>query len=120
MPTKGKYIAGKQVSRWDADSENVDIEYKNLDNASSAKMSVFSGHKGRALRILLLIACVSVGMILGYIIRRNVHEQFLSKTPSLPHYTIIQIQQDFNDLLRQKIQEDLNDTTNYDDHLRYM
>ena len=38
MPTKGKYIAGKQVSRWDADTDNVDIEYKNLDTQLSASV----------------------------------------------------------------------------------
>lgn len=83
MPTKGKYIAGKQVSRWDAESDNVDIEYKNLESHPKPS-AFFDGRKGCALKILLLLACFSIGLIFGYIIRRNIHEIFISpkhKTP---------------------------------------
>ncbi|XP_021363831.1 N-acetylated-alpha-linked acidic dipeptidase 2-like [Mizuhopecten yessoensis] len=119
MPTKGKYIAGKQVSRWDAESEKVDIEYKNLDNASTSKLSFFSGQKGCALKLLLLAACLAVGMIVGYIIRRNVHDVFLppSHKETTLHSSNQEIQ-DYDDNLRLMIQQDLNDANNFDDHIR--
>ncbi|KAJ8320983.1 hypothetical protein KUTeg_002570 [Tegillarca granosa] len=65
MPTKGKYIAGKQVSRWDAESDNVDIEYKNLESHPKPS-AFFDGRKGCALKILLLLVCFSVGLIFVY------------------------------------------------------
>ncbi|XP_052102906.1 N-acetylated-alpha-linked acidic dipeptidase 2-like isoform X3 [Mytilus californianus] len=117
MPTKGKYIAGKQVSRWEADTDNVDIEYKNLDTQSIASVPFFSGRKGCLLKILFLLVFLSAGMILGYMIRRNIHETLIKQEPPVKH---LGIKQNYNDLLRQKIQADLNDTANYKDHLNEM
>jgi hypothetical protein len=79
MPTKGKYIAGKQVSRWDADTDNVDIEYKNLDTQLSASVPFFSGRKGCMLKILFLLVFFAAGLILGYVIRRNIHETLIKQ-----------------------------------------
>ncbi|VDH99937.1 N-acetylated-alpha-linked acidic dipeptidase [Mytilus galloprovincialis] len=115
MPAKGKYIAGKQVSRWEADTDNVDIEYKNLDTQSIASVPFFSGRKGCLLKILFLLVFFSAGMILGYMIRRNIHETLIKKEPAVEHFGI---KQTYDDSLRQKIQADLNDTANYNDHLK--
>ncbi|XP_076086726.1 putative N-acetylated-alpha-linked acidic dipeptidase isoform X2 [Mytilus galloprovincialis] len=114
MPAKGKYIAGKQVSRWEADTDNVDIEYKNLDTQSIAPVPFFSGRKGCLLKILFLLVFFSAGMILGYMIRRNIHETLIKQKPAVEH---LGIKQNYDDSLRQKIQADLNDTANYKDHL---
>lgn len=115
MPTKGKYIAGKQVSRWDADTDNVDIEYKNLDTQSSASVPFFSGRKGCLLKILFLLVCFAAGLILGYIVRRNIHETLYKEKPSVRFEGI---KQDYDDAVRQKIQADLEDTANYKDHIK--
>ena len=82
MPPKGKYVAGKQVSRWDAESDNVDIEYKNLENSATPPFRFFDGRKGRLLKALLLIVVFFVGLILGYIVRRDIHEKYISKPPN--------------------------------------
>ena len=117
MPTKGKYIAGKQVSRWDADTDNVDIEYKNLDTQLSASVPFFSGRKGCMLKILFLLVFFAAGLILGYVIRRNIHETLIKQ--KIP-VKVDGIKQDYDDRLRQKIQADLEDTANYKDHIKEM
>jgi hypothetical protein len=79
MPIKGKYVAGRQVSRWDAESDNVDIQYRHLDNSASPGLTeFFSGRKGNILKVLLLAVCLFVGLIIGYVIRRNIHEKYIA------------------------------------------
>lgn len=91
MPAKGKYIAGKQVSRWDADTDNVDIEYKNLDSQSVTSVPFFSGRKGCLLKVLFLLLFFSVGMILGYMVRRNIHETLIKEHCTEKPNTIKQV-----------------------------
>ncbi|KAK3100468.1 hypothetical protein FSP39_020540 [Pinctada imbricata] len=118
MPPKGKYVAGKQVSRWDAESDNVDIEYKHLENSATPPPRFFSGRKGAALKGLLLLVVFLVGLILGYIIRRNVKEKLMSSSTTKPanHEGIIQ---DYDEGLCKHIQDDLRDKTNIDDHISH-
>lgn len=76
MPSKGKYIQGKQVSRWEADSDNIDIEYKNLEGRQPVAIckcsDCFVGWKGIFLKVLFLVLLLCLGMLLGYIVRRTV------------------------------------------------
>lgn len=82
MPSKGKYVAGRQVSRWDAESDIVDIQYRHFDKtASSGLADFFSGKKGNALKVLLLVVFFFTGLIIGYIIRRNIHEKYIAPKP---------------------------------------
>lgn len=82
MPSKGKYVAGRQVSRWDAESDIVDIQYRHFDKtASSGLADFFSGKKGIALKVLLLVVFFCTGLIIGYIIRRNIHEKYIAPKP---------------------------------------
>ena len=67
MPTRG-YIAGKPVSRWEAaDSDNIDIEYKNLDRPGKQSGwpcgDCFSGTKGELLSRLLLLQSVDCRLL---------------------------------------------------------
>lgn len=73
IPTRG-YIAGKPVSRWEAsDSDNIDIEYKNLDRPGRQAWcgECFSGPKGLALKALILIVIFCFGLVFGYVIRKG-------------------------------------------------
>ena len=77
MPSKGRYTAGKQVSRWEADSENIDIEYKNLESQGHGNIcgvcSCAGGEKKNLVIKLLAITVVfGVGLVLGYLVRKNV------------------------------------------------
>ena len=81
MPSGG-YIAGKALTRWEADTDNIDIDYRSLEGDHRCKWlsECFSGRKGQVLRVLLVLVLFCVGLIVGYIIRRNVHEQFIAPT----------------------------------------
>ena len=56
MPSRG-YIAGKPVSRWEADSDQIDIEYKNLDKPIQSQYNpcpqCLSGKKGIIIKVSL-------------------------------------------------------------------
>ncbi|KAL8620439.1 hypothetical protein ACOMHN_066750 [Nucella lapillus] len=74
MPTRG-YIAGKPVSRWEAsDSDNIDIEYKNLDRPGKQTWcpgDCLTGPKGLVVKVLSAVLMLCMGLVLGYVIRRN-------------------------------------------------
>ena len=77
MPSKGRYTAGKQVSRWEADSENIDIEYKNLESQGHANIcsscSCAGGErKNLVIKLLTITVVFGVGLVLGYLVRKNV------------------------------------------------
>ena len=77
MPSKGRYTAGKQVSRWEADSENIDIEYKNLESQGRATTcptcSCLQGDKKNlVIKVLFISVVFGVGLVLGYLVRKNV------------------------------------------------
>ncbi|KAL5013908.1 hypothetical protein ScPMuIL_008178 [Solemya velum] len=117
MPSKGKYIQGKQVSRWEADSDNIDIEYKNLEGRQPVTLcrcsDCFVGWKGILLKVLSLVLLLCLGMLLGYLVRRTVHDNVV-----LPQINGIGIQQDYDLALSITIQEDLNDTVNIEDNIK--
>ena len=52
MPSRG-YTPGKPVSRWEADSDNIDIEYKNLDKPAQGAVytQCLSGTKGTVIKV---------------------------------------------------------------------
>ncbi|KAK3581371.1 hypothetical protein CHS0354_016217 [Potamilus streckersoni] len=143
MPSKGKYRAGKQVSRWEADSENIDIEYKNLETPTQAptwQTDIFVGKKGIALKILGGVVLFCIGLVLGYVIRKGVKEAedrtaFQPVIDAGSHSTgggsggtssnkdnqsepILRIQEDYNRTLSQIIQDNLMQKINYEDDLR--
>ncbi|XP_067658691.1 putative N-acetylated-alpha-linked acidic dipeptidase isoform X1 [Haliotis asinina] len=115
MPTRG-YIAGKPVSRWDAESDNIDIEYKNLDRPRPQAWcgDCFSGRKGTILKVLLLIVIFFVGLILGYIIRRNIHETFIAPEQK-PNFGV---QQDYSPEISKVMRDSINNVANYQDHIK--
>ncbi|XP_061198017.1 putative N-acetylated-alpha-linked acidic dipeptidase isoform X1 [Saccostrea echinata] len=119
MPIKGKYVAGRQVSRWDAESDNVDIQYRHLDNpASPGLVEFFSGRKGNVLKVLLLVVCFFVGLIIGYVIRRNIHEKYIAPLNTPTPTPIPRIYQDYDPSIRQSLQDDLQDIVNIEDHIK--
>ncbi|XP_041378101.1 putative N-acetylated-alpha-linked acidic dipeptidase isoform X2 [Gigantopelta aegis] len=116
MPTRG-YIAGKPVSRWEADSDNIDIEYKNLDHArppTGACTECFAGRKGQVLRILLVTVIFFVGLILGYIIRRNIHEKLIM--PKLNKHE--GVQQDYDIKVSEQLRARVLHVDNYADNMK--
>lgn len=119
MPSKGKYVAGRQVSRWDAESDIVDIQYRHFDKtASSGLADFFSGKKGNALKVLLLVVFFFTGLIIGYIIRRNIHEKYIAPKPDPSPVPVSPIYQDYDPAIRKLLQDDLQDVVNIDDHIK--
>ncbi|XP_029642132.1 N-acetylated-alpha-linked acidic dipeptidase 2 isoform X2 [Octopus sinensis] len=115
MPSGG-YIAGKALTRWEADTDNIDIDYRSLEGDNRCKWlnECFSGRKGLVLRILLVFVLFCVGLIVGYIIRRNVHEHFIAPATKCEPQT----PQGYWDGIREKILAELDRPRNYEQHLR--
>lgn len=115
MPSGG-YIAGKALTRWEADTDNIDIDYRSLEGDHRCKWlsECFSGRKGQVLRVLLVLVLFCVGLIVGYIIRRNVHEQFIAPTFRCEESS----PQGYWDGIREKILAELDRPRNYEQHLR--
>lgn len=61
-------------TKWDTDKDEVEVDYKRMDGGRTGAW--FSGPKGIFLKILLVIVIFSVGLIIGYVLRRSVHEIF--------------------------------------------
>ncbi|KAL4221698.1 N-acetylated-alpha-linked acidic dipeptidase 2 [Mactra antiquata] len=125
MPSKGRYTAGKQVSRYEADSENIDIEYKNLEDQGqhgpcSNCTCPLGDKKALVIKILTVIVVFGVGLVLGFVLRKTVYsnetvepqKQVSNKTSSL-----YGIKQDYDRDLSKNIQADLQDVYNYEDHM---
>ena len=95
MPTRG-YIAGKPVSRWEAaDSDNIDIEYKNLDRPGRQSWcgDCLSGNKGLVLKALVLAVLFVLGLVLGYVIRKSTCRGDGSPASATLHVTFVRVQQ---------------------------
>ena len=80
MPSKGRYTAGKQVSRWEADSENIDIEYKNLEGQHQGHICSnctcpFGDRKPLIIKILTVVTVFGVGLIIGFLVRKTVYNK---------------------------------------------
>ncbi|KAK0061299.1 N-acetylated-alpha-linked acidic dipeptidase 2 [Biomphalaria pfeifferi] len=121
MPSRG-YIAGKPVSRWEADSDNIDIEYKNLDKpVLQPKLSqCLAGRKGLVIKILLLLFMLFLGLIFGYVIQRNIHgTSNLAVSPSL-HIKYLAVQQDYNPIIRNELQARVTHISNFEDSLQLL
>lgn len=128
MPSKGRYTAGKQVSRWEADSENIDIEYKNLESQTHANIcpncSCLQGDKKNLVIKLLFVTVVfGVGLVLGYLVRKTVLKNkdiplIVSSSGLENKSDIYRIRQDYDPDFSKLIQADLEDVINYDDHLK--
>ncbi|WAR15324.1 hypothetical protein MAR_005429 [Mya arenaria] len=125
MPSKGRYTAGKQVSRWEADSENIDIEYKNLEGQSNGPAGSCSNctcplgeKKPVVIKVLLFIIVFGAGLVLGFIVRKTVDKGGKS-IPDVPvdMEGLFRIQQDYNQEFSQLMQDDLEDVINYEDHM---
>lgn len=71
----GDYIRGKKTyTKWDAESENIDIEYRPDSQKTLLQEGWLSGTKGKIIKVLLLILLFCTGIIVGFIIRRNIKE----------------------------------------------
>ncbi len=80
MPSRGYHPGVPQensqpYTKWDTDKDEVEVDYKQLDR--KRKASWFSGTKGVILKILLVILIFLLGLIIGYVLRRSVHEEFV-------------------------------------------
>ena len=76
MPSKGRYTAGKQVSRYEADSDNIDIEYKNLDSQGQNQTPCtcpLGNKKPLVIKLLCLAVVFGLGLLLGFVVRKNVY-----------------------------------------------
>ncbi|PVD37111.1 hypothetical protein C0Q70_04105 [Pomacea canaliculata] len=119
IPTRG-YIAGKPVSRWEAsDSDNIDIEYKNLDRPGRQAWcgECFSGPKGLALKALILIVIFCFGLVFGYVIRKGTCPGE-SKPLVAVDDGFVPIQQDYDDEIRQQLQERISHPLNLEDSIK--
>ncbi|KAG1711231.1 N-acetylated-alpha-linked acidic dipeptidase 2 [Nymphon striatum] len=88
----GDYVKGKtSYTKWDVDSENVDIDMEKEDNAeanrcheeirviNNSSRGWFSGKKGQILKFLLCAAIFMMGLFIGYLLRKSVHEYVIAK-----------------------------------------
>lgn len=86
MPIKG-YIAGRPVSRWEAETDNIDIDYRNLEGHGLGPCRCIeecqTGKKGCALKILVCVVIFFVGIFIGYVIRRNI-QPLRAQNPPCP------------------------------------
>lgn len=78
MPSKGRYTAGKQVSRYEADSENIDIEYKNLEGQGhsvwcSSCTCPLGDKKPLVIKALTVTVVFGIGLVLGFLFRKTVY-----------------------------------------------
>ena len=93
MPGKGSgYRPGipqQPYTKWDADKDEVEVDYKQLEEKRRA--SWFTGRKGTALKVLLVIVVFSLGLILGYVIRRSVHELVIRPGQDCPYTSSPQV-----------------------------
>jgi hypothetical protein len=87
MPSKGRYTAGKQVSRYEADSENIDIEYKNLEGQGhsvwcSNCTCPLGDKKPLVIKALTVTVVFGIGLVIGFLLRKTVY----SSNEDLPIY----------------------------------
>ncbi|XP_074654826.1 putative N-acetylated-alpha-linked acidic dipeptidase isoform X2 [Tubulanus polymorphus] len=61
-----------QRSRWNSDGDHVDLQYRQMDKPPSNGW--FTGRKGVIIKLLLLVLFFIMGLMAGYLIRRNLHE----------------------------------------------
>lgn len=96
-------------TKYDTDADEIRVEYKRVDNnnsplhsgggsRASSSMSLtgldfhspdgasswFSGYKGAVLRVLVVVVVFMVGLVAGYILRRNVREMSLHTVDAGP------------------------------------
>ncbi|GAB6019806.1 hypothetical protein CHUAL_001349 [Chamberlinius hualienensis] len=70
------YIRGKKTyTKWDTDTDNVDIEYLDGSLKANSNEGWLSGTKGRIIKILFVLLLFSFGLIIGYFIKRSVQEK---------------------------------------------
>ncbi|GFR65758.1 N-acetylated-alpha-linked acidic dipeptidase 2 [Elysia marginata] len=119
MPSRG-YIAGKPVSRWEADSDNIDIEYKNLDKPIqqfNPCPQCLSGKRGIIVKGVIILVIFLVGLVVGYLIRRNVHEVYIAPKVKQKY---IGIQQDYDPTIRDELQARVTHVGNFEDSLHML
>uniref|UniRef100_T1ISE6 Peptidase M28 domain-containing protein n=1 Tax=Strigamia maritima TaxID=126957 RepID=T1ISE6_STRMM len=76
----GDYIRGKKAyTKWDADSENIDIEYRPDAQKKQIQDGWLSGTKGKVIKVLLVLLVFCLGLITGFFLRRGVVTKEVSK-----------------------------------------
>lgn len=119
MPSRG-YIAGKPVSRWEADSDNIDIEYKNLDKPIQQYNpcpQCLIGKRGVIIKGAVVVVIFLFGLVVGYLIRRNVHEVYIAPKVKQKY---IGIQQDYDPTIRDALQARVTHVGNFEDSLHML
>ena len=69
-------IPQQPYTKWDTDKDEVEVDYKQMSDGR--RVSWFSGRKGVVLKMLLVIVIFSLGLIIGYVLRRSVHEVYIN------------------------------------------
>lgn len=88
MPSKGRYTAGKQVSRYEADSENIDIEYKNLEGQGhtgwcSNCSCPLGDKKPWVIKGLTITVVFGLGLVIGFLFRKTVYNPTNGDMPTV-------------------------------------
>ncbi|XP_064611281.1 putative N-acetylated-alpha-linked acidic dipeptidase [Liolophura sinensis] len=121
MPIKG-YIAGRPVSRWEAETDNIDIDYRNLDGHGLGPCGCIeecqTGKKGCALKILVCIVIVFVGIFIGYVIGRNIQPLTKQESYCPALAPVAPSIQDYNKTLTEMIKKKLEHIPNYNQSLK--
>ncbi|KAH3821033.1 N-acetylated-alpha-linked acidic dipeptidase 2-like isoform X2 [Dreissena polymorpha] len=122
MPSKGRYTAGKQVSRWEAsDSDNIDIEYKNLEGQTAdtpypSCTCPLADKKGLVIKALVLTVVFGIGLVFGFLLRKSVEKHDV--LPAVPNVPMYGLKQDYDRAFSRTMQDDLNEVINYEDHMK--
>lgn len=126
MPSKGRYTAGKQVSRYEADSENIDIEYKNLEGQGHTSWCSncscpLGDKKPLVIKALTITVVFGIGLVLGFLLRKTVYPPRHTDEPVIERINvtnIYSIKQDYDREFSKLIQADVEDVYNYEDHMK--
>ncbi|XP_064642065.1 N-acetylated-alpha-linked acidic dipeptidase 2-like isoform X2 [Lineus longissimus] len=70
------------LTRWNSDTDRVDLQYKQMDKPSNPLC--LQGWKGWIIKILILLVFLVIGVVVGYLIRRQVHEAYIKPTNTCP------------------------------------
>ncbi|CAH1773061.1 unnamed protein product, partial [Owenia fusiformis] len=80
-------------TKWDTEKDEVTVDYKKVGEDGDGTW--FSGRKGAIIKGLIVIVVFFVGLVIGYVIRRGVHEN--SSKPNTPCLYGTPMIKDFSD-----------------------
>lgn len=115
------YIRGnKAYTKWDADTDNVDMDLS-PDGPQIMVQTYpsgwFSGTKGKVLRVLIISSIFLTGLVLGYLMRKGVHDvvQQHAYAGCHAHGEVFSFKESFAEMLIRKV-----DKANLDNWIKIM